>query len=151
AEGEIATWEASRARGEIPAPASKRPDGPTVRALYQEWWLPLVEKRPGLQPATLAGYRTSFGAVLLALNVAETGALPRTLGDEPAAALDVPYLVRLVGRLREAPKLRGLRGKPPVPVPGKTIGASRACNVFSALSMFLSDAVANKQVPFNSN
>lgn len=151
---QIAAWaEARIAAGTVlpKPPAPPRPAGPTVRELY-EAWLPLVTKRPDIESATVEGYRSAFVSVLLPLRVEEEGAPPRTLGEEPAASLDVPRLRDIVRRLREVKARVGLRGKPAKEaLRERPLSPSRIGNVFSALSVWLSDMVADRKVPLAVN
>lgn len=127
--------------GPVVAKHTRRIDGDTVRSLYDGWSL-AIDKRVAAQkiePATAGGYRTAFNAWILPM-----------LGDEPANALDIPKLREWIGDLCEKKAKRG--GKTVVDAKdGRTLSPMRVANTFSALSVFLSDMIADKKVRFTSN
>ncbi len=137
----VARWaEGIIAAAEVGAPLAppKRPSGPTVRALFEPW-IAEVARRPGLEPATLAGYRSAFAAVILP-----------TLGDEPAAGLDVARCRAWLRELRDRAAVHMI-GAGKVRETDRKLSSSRINNCASTLSTFLSDAIADRRVSFATN
>lgn len=124
--------------GPIGAQLRRSAGGSTVREHYLSWIVD-VEKRPGLEPATVAGYKSAFKAWVLPM-----------LGNELTASLDVARVRDWVRKLRVQKAKRGGK-KVAEALDGRTISPMRVANTFSALSVFLSDMVADKKVSFTSN
>lgn len=123
-----------------PKPQRSPSQGPTVRELYAAW-IQGVDRRPDLENATKAGYRSAF----------ETQVLP-TIGDEPLAACDVAFLAEWVRQLRRRPAKVPMRGKPAKDAATpRVISPSRVANVLSAFSTFLSDQIVWRKVTFAVN